>query len=98
MKNYNNNGKGTGFHIINVFGKTTPKKKTIQQESAMVVKQSDGTTITIPPKAVKITGFLKESVAKRIFSGKVEDIIWLYEKYGIEYSFDADEHVKKGEC
>lgn len=95
MKNFKNNGKGT--HIVNIFGKV-PQKKAARQESSMIVKQSGGVTITIPPKAIKITGFLKESVAKRIFSGKVEDIIWLYEKYGIEYSFDADEHVKKGEC
>lgn len=94
-----NNNKGNGTHIINVFGKVPPKK-TVRQESAMIVKQSDGITITIPPKAIKITGFLKESVAKRIFSGKIEDIVWLYEKYGIEYNFDADtKYVKEeGEC
>lgn len=85
-------------HIVNVFGKI-PAKNPARQEKPMVIRQADGTTITIPPKAIKLTGFLKESVAKRIFSGRVEDIVWLYERYGIEYSFDADKRsLTKGEC
>lgn len=76
-------------HIVNVFG-TRPLKKTPKNQQPMVVTMANGTTITIPAKAIKATGFLRESVAKRLFSEKISDIVWLNERYGIEFEFDAD--------
>ena len=76
-------------HIVNVLG-TRPLKKTPKNQQPMVVTMANGTTITIPAKAIKATGFLRESVAKRLFSEKISDIVWLNERYGIEFEFDAD--------
>lgn len=76
-------------HIINVFG-TRPLKKIPKSQQPMIITMANGTTITIPSKAIKATGFLRESVAKRLFSGRICDIIWLNERYGVEFEFDAD--------
>lgn len=75
-------------HIINVFGKTGSRKAVKQQP--MIITKSDGTRVTIPAKAITQVGFLKESVAKRITSNKIDDIIWLNTHYGVEFEFDAD--------
>lgn len=77
------------MHIANIFG-TNPPKKTPKFQQPMIIHQANGTTITIPAKAIKLTGFLRESVAKRLFSEKISDIVWLNERYGIEFEFDAD--------
>ena len=76
-------------HIVNVFG-TQSQKKTPKSQQPMIITMANGTTITIPSKAIKATGFLRESVAKRLFSEKISDIVWLNERYGIEFEFDAD--------
>lgn len=75
--------------LINVFG-TQPPKRTTKNQQPMIITMANGTTITIPSKAIKATGFLRESVAKRLFSEKISDIVWLNERYGIEFEFDAD--------
>ena len=77
------------MHIINVFG-TQPPKRTPKNQQPMVITMANGTTITIPARAIKATGFLRESVSKRLFSEKISDIVWLNERYGIEFEFDAD--------
>ena len=83
-------------HIINVFG-TRPLKKITKSQQPMIITMANGTTITIPSKAIKATGFLRESVAKRLFSEKISDIVWLNEHFGIEFEFDADKrNAKKG--
>lgn len=77
-----------GTHIVNVFGKNGSRKAVKQQP--MIITKNDGTRVIIPAKAITQVGFLKESVAKRITSNKVDDIIWLNTHYGIEFEFDAD--------
>lgn len=79
--------------IKNIFGKFNYKKQTLAQDMVVTIS---GMIVTIPSTAVKKTGFLRDSVAKRLYSGKLEDIIWLKNHYDISFVNDADA-VQKGD-
>lgn len=76
--------------IKNVFGKVFPNKL---KKGAMVINRVDGITVVIPEKAISRTGILKTNVAKRLATLTIENVMWLQEHYGIEFSMSGDKRV-----
>ena len=74
--------------IKNIFGKSTNKKAVKNQP--MIYTRHDGTVVTIPVSAMKKTGFLKDSVSRRIESDDLQDIAWLNNHYEITFERDGD--------
>lgn len=78
------------MHIVNIFGKIFNRKS---ENASMVIKRKDGIVIYIPEKAIKASGIIKDAVAKRLAPLTIENIQWLEENYGVEFTLDADKAI-----